>query len=81
MDDGTDEIAGARRSFRIPVGHPSYTEGQGGVRMEQGMEMLFALFGGLAMFLYGMDRMSRALQRAAGDAMKRLLARLTATPL
>ena len=45
------------------------------------MEMLFALFGGLAMFLYGMDRMSRALQRAAGDAMKRLLARLTATPL
>ena len=39
--------------------------------MEQGMEMLFALFGGLAMFLYGMDRMSRALQRAAGDAMKR----------
>ena len=45
------------------------------------MEMLFALFGGLAMFLYGMDRMSCALQRAAGDAMKRLLARLTATPL
>ena len=42
------------------------------------MQMLFALFGGLAMFLYGMDRMSRALQRAAGDAMKRLLARLTA---
>ena len=36
------------------------------------MEMLFALFGGLAMFLYGMDRMSRALQRAAGDAMKRV---------
>ena len=49
--------------------------------MERGTEMLFALFGGLAMFLYGMDRMSRALQRAAGDAMKRLLARLTATPL
>ena len=45
------------------------------------MQMLFALFGGLAMFLYGMDRMSRALQRAAGDTMKRLLARLTATPL
>ena len=49
--------------------------------MVQGTEMLFALFGGLAMFLYGMNRMSRALQRAAGDAMKRLLARLTATPL
>ena len=68
-------------SFCISGTAPSYTDGQGGVRMEQGMEMLFALFGGLAMFLYGMDRMSRALQRAAGDAMKRLLARLTATPL
>lgn len=68
-------------SFCISGTAPSYTDGQGGVRMEQGMQMLFALFGGLAMFLYGMDRMSRALQRAAGDAMKRLLARLTATPL
>ena len=68
-------------SFCISGTAPSYTDGQGGVRMEQGMEMLFALFGGLAMFLYGMDRMSRALQRVAGDAMKRLLARLTATPL
>ena len=28
------------------------------------MQMLFALFGGLAMFLYGMDRMSRAGRRA-----------------
>ena len=26
--------------------------------MEQGMQMLFALFGGLAMFLYGMDRIA-----------------------
>ncbi len=68
-------------SFCISGTAPSYTDGQGGVRMEQGMEMLFALFGGLAMFLYGMDRMSCALQRAAGNAMKRLLARLTATPL
>lgn len=68
-------------SFCISGTAPSYIVGQGGMRMEQGMEMLFALFGGLAMFLYGMDRMSRALQRAAGDAMKRLLARLTATPL
>ena len=40
--------------------------------MERGMEMLFALFGGLAMCLCGMDRMSRALQRAAGDAMKQI---------
>ena len=60
---------------------PSYIDGQGGAWMGQGMQMIFTLFGGLAMFLYGMDRMSRALQRAAGDAMKRLLARLTASPL
>ena len=49
--------------------------------MVQGTEMLFALFGGLAMFLYVMNRRSGALQRAAGDAMKRRLARLKATPL
>ena len=48
-------------SFCISGTAPSYTDGQGGVRMEQGMEMLFALFGGLAMFLYGMDRMSLSL--------------------
>ncbi|MGI9416014.1 MAG: Na/Pi cotransporter family protein [Hyphomicrobiales bacterium] len=41
----------------------------------------FALFtgliGGLALFLYGMDIMTRALKRVAGDYMKTMLARMT----
>ncbi len=35
------------------------------------------LFGGLALFLFGMDLMTRALKRAAGDHMKTLLGRMT----
>lgn len=35
------------------------------------------LFGGLALFLFGMDIMTRALKRAAGDYMKVVLAKLT----
>ena len=35
------------------------------------------LFGGLALFLFGMDLMTRALKRAAGDHMRDLLGRFT----
>lgn len=35
------------------------------------------LFGGLAMFLFGMEQMSGGLQAAAGDTLKDLLAKLT----
>lgn len=35
------------------------------------------LFGGLAIFLFGMDLMTSALKRAAGDYMKEILGRLT----
>lgn len=35
------------------------------------------LFGGLALFLFGMDLMTRALKRAAGDRMKELLGKFT----
>ena len=35
------------------------------------------LFGGLALFLYGMDQMSDALKLVAGDGMKKVLAKLT----
>ena len=36
------------------------------------------LFGGLALFLFGMDRLTRALKVVAGDRMKSILGRLTA---
>ncbi len=35
------------------------------------------LFGGLALFLFGMDLLTRALKRAAGDHMKELLGKVT----
>ena len=35
------------------------------------------LFGGLALFLYGMDRLTRGLKVVAGDGMKGILAKLT----
>jgi len=40
--------------------------------------LLMSLFGGLALFLYGMDQMASALKVVAGSRMKALLARLTA---
>ncbi|USD68275.1 Na/Pi cotransporter family protein [Vibrio sp. SCSIO 43136] len=41
--------------------------------------MFMGLFGGLAMFLYGMEKMSNALKRTAGSRMKQVLATLTKT--
>ena len=43
-----------------------------------GMESLFNLLGGLALFLYGMQMMSSGLEAAAGSKMKLILERLTA---
>lgn len=40
-------------------------------------ELWFGLFGGLAMFLFGMDVMTTALKRAAGTYLRVLLAKLT----
>lgn len=40
-------------------------------------ELWAGLFGGLALFLFGMDIMTRALKRAAGDYLKDILGRLT----
>ena len=45
------------------------------------METIFGLAGGLAMFLFGMNTMSDALQKAAGEKMKTILRALTRNPL
>ena len=45
--------------------------------MNETLQTLFGLLGGLAIFLYGMNKMSDALQKAAGDKMKRILGFLT----
>lgn len=49
--------------------------------MEDWVRSLFGLAGGLALFLYGMTTMSRALQQAAGERLRGFLRRVTRTPL
>jgi phosphate:Na+ symporter len=41
------------------------------------LTLLMGLFGGLAMFLFGMEQMSEGLKAAAGDTLKDVLGRLT----
>ena len=48
--------------------------------MDERVKIVFGLLGGLAMFLYGMNSMSDALQKAAGERMKRILGFLTKNP-
>lgn len=42
---------------------------------------VFTLFGGLAMFLYGMDVMGKALEKQAGSRLHSILEKLTSSPL
>jgi phosphate:Na+ symporter len=49
--------------------------------VDERVKIVFGLLGGLAMFLYGMNSMSDALQKAAGEKMKRILGFLTKNPL
>ena len=43
----------------------------------EGLQIALALFGGLALFIYGMNLMSDGLQKAAGEKMKNILSLLT----
>ena len=49
--------------------------------MNSTVKMVFGLIGGLAMFLYGMNSMSDALQKTAGGKMKKVLSFLTRNPI
>ena len=49
--------------------------------MNEIVTTIFGLLGGLALFLYGMNNMSDALQKAAGEKMKKILEFLTKNPL
>ena len=49
--------------------------------MNETAKIIFGLVGGLAMFLFGMNSMSDALQKAAGETMKKVLSFLTKNPL
>ena len=49
--------------------------------MNENVEVIFGLIGGLSLFLYGMNSMSDALQKAAGEKMKNILGFLTKNPV
>jgi phosphate:Na+ symporter len=55
---------------------PTYAASDTGVAINW-WNMGMTLFGGLALFLFGMDQMANALKAVAGERMKLLLARLT----
>ena len=49
--------------------------------MNEKLQIVFGLLGGLAIFLYGMNMMSEGLQKAAGERMKTILGILTKNPV
>ena len=49
--------------------------------MNQNLQMIITLLGGLAIFIYGMNLMSEGLQKTAGDRMRNILAILTRNPV
>ncbi len=49
--------------------------------MNETVEILFGLLGGLAIFLYGMNLMSDSLQKVAGEKMRTILGMLTKNPV
>ena len=49
--------------------------------MNENVKVVFGLIGGLALFLFGMNSMSDALQKAAGEKMKKILGFLTRNPV
>jgi len=49
--------------------------------MNDTLRILFGLFGGLAIFIYGMNLMSECLQKAAGEKMRTILSLLTKNPV
>lgn len=49
--------------------------------MSDKVQILFGLFAGLAIFIFGMNMMSECLQKAAGEKMRTILSMLTGNPV
>lgn len=49
--------------------------------MNENVKILFGLFGGLSIFLYGMNMMSDGLQKAAGQRLKGIISFITQNPV
>ncbi len=61
----------------IWMAFPAFAAGNTSAEMEWGT-MAMQMFGGLALFLFGMEQMADALKAVAGERMKSILAKLTA---
>lgn len=69
-------VAALCMSLALPV----FADGAADAGIEWGV-MGMKLFGGLALFLFGMEQMADALKAVAGDRMKNILAKLTTNRL
>ena len=58
------------------IAMPALAASEGGSDIDW-LQLGMGLFGGLALFLFGMDQMSDGLKAAAGDSLKNVLAKLT----
>ena len=63
--------------FTLMLALPALAASEGNAEMAWGL-MGMKLYGGLALFLFGMEQMSDSLKAVAGDRMKDILAKLTA---
>jgi phosphate:Na+ symporter len=76
LDPKTSLILFFGFSFLV-IATPIYAAEAGSKEMEWGV-MAMQMFGGLALFLFGMEQMAEALKAVAGERMKSILAKLTA---
>ncbi len=60
----------------LTVAAPAFADAKAEAGLDWGI-MAMQLFGGLALFLFGMEQMSDALKAVAGERMKNILAKLT----
>lgn len=93
----TDAQGFARTNFRLGSKHGAYVvsarihtvTGEGDEvffdvyarRSNWVLMLVIGLFGGLTLFLYGMNKMSDGLKQSAGDKMRSILKRLTTKPI
>ena len=68
-------ISGAFLLFILAL--PALAQTETGAEEIDWLVLGMGLFGGLALFLFGMEQMSEGLKAAAGDALKNVLSRLT----
>ncbi len=67
--------------FSIVLFSPPLFAGEGGPPAVSWRLLIIGLFGGLALFLYGMRKMSGGMKKSAGNKMRSILGSLTRNPM